>query len=217
MIEPTDTSHADDPLEGWEERRDELRDNEQMLVDIDGFEGPIDLLLALARTHKLDLTKISMLELADQYLSFIDGLQNVRLEIAADYLVMASWLAFLKSKLLLPKDGEGEDELTGEELAAQLAFRLKRLEVMRKCAEEIFARPQLNRDFYARGRPEPIELVQTGGYKAELIDFLKAYSNARQRTIVRSVTMKPRTVWSIKEARGRLEKMLGMSLEWGID
>ncbi|HDL17117.1 MAG TPA: segregation/condensation protein A, partial [Rhizobiales bacterium] len=109
---------------------DERPRGQTFVVDIDGFEGPLDLLLALARDHKLDLAKLSILDLARQYLDFIEQARNLRLEVAADYLVMAAWLAFLKSKLLLPAE-EGEDEPTGEELAAQLAFRLKRLEAMR--------------------------------------------------------------------------------------
>ena len=124
-------------------------------VDVDGFEGPLDLLLAMARTQKVDLTKISILALAMQYLKFVEEARKLRLELAADYLVMAAWLAYLKSRLLLPAP-EGDPEPTGEELAAQLAFRLQRLEAMRDAAAKLMHRNRLGQDFFARGDPEPV-------------------------------------------------------------
>jgi len=183
------------------------------VVDIDGFEGPLDLLLALARDHKLDLAKLSILDLAQQYLDFIEQARNLRLEVAADYLVMAAWLAFLKSKLLLP-DEEQEGEPTGEELAAQLAFRLKRLDAMREAGAKLLNRDRLGRDFFAHGMPEGITLVRHSAYEANVYDLLKAYANQRQRTAIDTIHFSARAVWSIQEARQRLEAILGTPVEW---
>ncbi|MDA7948993.1 MAG: segregation/condensation protein A [Hyphomicrobiaceae bacterium] len=187
--------------------------SETFVVDIDGFEGPLDLLLALVREHKLDLTKLSILNLAQQYLDFIEQARSLRLEIAADYLVMAAWLAFLKSKLLLP-DEEGEDEPTGEELAAQLTHRLRRLDAMRDAAAKLLNRNRLGRDFFARGLPEGIKLVRESKYDANIYDLLKAYSNQRQRAAIDTIRFTARPVVSIQDARERLEKVLGTSLDW---
>lgn len=183
------------------------------VVDVDGFEGPLDLLLALARAHKLDLTKIAILPLAQQYLDFIAEARRLRLEVAADYLVMAAWLAFLKSKLLLPEE-DGDDEPTGAELAAQLAFRLKRLEAMREAGAKLFTRKRLGRDFFARGMPEGIRLVRESAWDANVYDLLKAYALQRQRTAVDTIHFTSRPVWSIQEARQRLESILGETLDW---
>ncbi len=187
--------------------------SQTFVVDIDGYEGPLDLLLALARDHKLDLAKLSILDLARQYLDFIEQVRRLRLEIAADYLVMAAWLAFLKSKLLLPAEA-GEGEPTGEELAAQLAHRLRRLEAMRDAGAKLFNRNRLGRDFFARGMPEGIRLVRNSEYDANIYDLLKAYSNQRQRTAIDTIHFSARPVWSIQEARKRLEAILGTSLDW---
>ena len=187
--------------------------SQTFVVDIDGFEGPLDLLLALVREHKLDLTKLSILDLAQQYLDFIEQARSLRLEIAADYLVMAAWLAFLKSKLLLP-DEEGEDEPTGEELAAQLAHRLRRLDAMREAAAKLLNRNRLGRDFFARGLPEGIKLVRESTYDANIYDLLKAYANQRQRAAIDTIHFTARPVVSIQDARERLEKVLGTSVDW---
>lgn len=187
--------------------------SQTFVVDIDGYEGPLDLLLALVRDHKLDLAKISILELARQYLDFIEAARALRLEIAADYLVMAAWLAFLKSKLLLP-DEDNEDEPSGEELAAQLAFRLKRLEAMRDAGAKLLNRNRLGRDFFAHGLPEGIKLVRSSEYDANVYDLLKAYSLQRQRSAIDTLHFEARPVWSIQDARARLERILGMSVEW---
>ena len=187
--------------------------SQTFVVDIDGYEGPLDLLLALVRDHKLDLAQISILDLAQQYLDFIEQARRLRLEIAADYLVMAAWLAFLKSKLLLPAD-DGEGEPTGEELAAQLAHRLRRLEAMRDAGAKLFNRNRLGRDFFARGMPEGIRLVRNSEYDANVYDLLKAYSNQRQRTAIDTIHFSARPVWSIQDARERLEAILGASLGW---
>ncbi len=187
--------------------------SQTFVVDIDGFEGPLDLLLALVREHKLDLAKLSILDLAQQYLDFIEQARSLRLEIAADYLVMAAWLAFLKSRLLLP-DEEGDDEPTGEELATQLAHRLRRLEAMRDAAAKLLNRNRLGRDFFARGLPEGIKLVRESKYDANIYDLLKAYANQRQRTAIDTIHFAVRPVLSIQEAREQLEKILGTAVEW---
>ena len=187
---------------------------DQLVVDVEGFEGPLDLLLALARTQKVDLAKISVLALAQQYLDFISEARRLRLEIAADYLVMAAWLAFLKSKLLLPAEPSEEGEPTGAELAALLAFRLKRLHAMREVSAQLMTRKRLGRDVFSRGDPEPIRISRQSVYDANVYDLLKAYSQQRQRTAVLSMQLKPRTVWSLNEARDELERLLGMNVDW---
>jgi len=210
--EPREPASASD----WEsgEERLEIEDGEQLRVDVGGFEGPLDLLLALARTQKVDITKISVLALAQQYLDFIAQARALRLEIAADYLVMAAWLAFLKSKLLLPAEPSEEGEPTGEELAALLAFRLKRLDAMRDAAAKLMTRKRLGRDVFGRGLPEPIRVTRNSVYEANVYDLLKAYSQQRQRNVSRTLHMEKRTVWSLKEARDELERLLGIACDW---
>lgn len=209
-----DPQAADDPSEWEQEARADLDERDMLVVDVEGFEGPLDLLLALARTQKVDLAKISVLALAQQYLDFIAEARRLRLEIAADYLVMAAWLAFLKSKLLLPEEKDEEGEPTGAELAALLAFRLKRLHAMREASAQLMNRKRLGRDIFARGLPEPIRVLRKNIYDANVYDLLKAYSQQRQRTAVRSMQVKQRPVWSLKDAREELERLLGMTLDW---
>src|SRR6476661_5533519 len=211
---------AEDPMDDAPDERDDFSDWEQaageahaafgetLVVDVEGFEGPLDLLLALARTQKVDLARISVLALAQQYLDFIAEARKLRLEIAADYLVMAAWLAFLKSKLLLPAQQDAEGEPTGEELAQLLAFRLKRLDAMREVAAQLMTRKRLGRDVFARGMPEPLRITRKSTYQANLYDLLKAYAQQRQRTAVTSWHVRPRLVWSLKEAREELERLL---------
>src|SRR5680860_705075 len=151
----------------------------QLLVDVNGFEGPLDLLLELSRRQKVDLSKISILALAEQYLLFIEEVRKLRIELAADYLVMAAWLAYLKSKLLIPNQID-EDGLTGEELAAQLAFRLQRLEAMRDVGNRLINRNRLGRDFFQRGDPEPVAIEHSSRFTASLYDLLTAYAAQRQ-------------------------------------
>ena len=186
----------------------------QLNVDVEGFEGPLDLLLELGRRQKVDLSKISILALAEQYLEFIDEVRKLRIELAADYLVMAAWLAFLKSKLLLPADEEEDGEMTGEEMAALLAFRLKRLEAMREAGKRLINRNRLGRDFFVRGIPEPIQVDKKKEYSATLYDLLSAYASQRQRQSVSHVTIAKREVWSLSDAREILSRMLGDLGEW---
>ena len=216
----TDNSDDDAPEEredvsDWEQDDGQAPSaGETLVVDVEGFEGPLDLLLALARTQKVDLARISVLALAQQYLDFINEARRLRLEIAADYLVMAAWLAFLKSKLLLPAEQDEDGEPTGEELAQLLAFRLKRLDAMREAAAQLMTRKRLGRDVFARGMPEPLRISRKSTYQADLYDLLKAYAQQRQRTAVRTWQVRQRTVWSLKEAREELERLLGMTCDW---
>jgi segregation and condensation protein A len=205
-----------DMISDWENEdpRLEAGPGDTLVVDVEGFEGPLDLLLALARTQKVDLAKISVLALAQQYLDFIAEARRLRLEVAADYLVMAAWLAFLKSKLLLPAEKDEEGEPTGAELAALLAFRLKRLHAMREVSAQLMTRKRLGRDVFARGTPEPIRITRKSIYEANVYDLLKAYSQQRQRTAIRTWQIRQRTVWSLKEARAELERLLGIDCDW---
>jgi segregation and condensation protein A len=198
------------PFVGWEEPADMAAAGEALIVMLEGFEGPLDLLLVMARTQKVDLAKISVLALAEQYLVFVERALKKRLELAADYLVMAAWLAFLKSRLLLPKEqGNDDEQPTGEELAARLAFRLKRLDAMRNAAGQLMTRKRLGRDVHARGQPEGVRTIRVRKYTAMIFDLLKAYAEQRRRTVKRVHVVPRRTVWSIKEARARLEALLG--------
>jgi segregation and condensation protein A len=184
-----------------------------MIVDVEGFEGPLDLLLALARTQKVDLAKISILALADQYLTFIEAARKLRLELAADYLVMAAWLAYLKSRLLLPEAAPGEGP-SAEDMALALAYRLRRLEALRDVATQLMGRPQLNRDVFPRGAPEPIDEIKQSEWTATLYDLLSAYAMQRARSALSRMRFKKRTVWSLAEARAALERLIGMSSDW---
>ncbi len=206
-----ETSAAPEHWGETDERTDEVAPGEAFIVDLDGFEGPLDLLLALARIQKVDMARISVSALVNQYLVYIQEAQRLRLEVAADYLVMAAWLAFLKSRLLLPREAT-DDGPSGEELAARLAFRLMRLEAMRNAAAQLLTRKRLGRDVFPRGMPEGVKTIRTREHTAEIYDLLKAYADQRLRTTVkRAHVVKRRTVWSIKDARQRLETLLGRS------
>ena len=196
-------------VDAWEAAEDAIGRQEALVVSLDGFEGPLDVLLALARTQKVDLAKISILALADQYLAFVAQALKLRLELAADYLVMAAWLAYLKSRLLLPRETGTEDQPSGDELAGRLAFRLKRLEAMRNAAAGLMTRKRLGRDIFARGMPEGVRTIRVRQYTAVIYDLLKAYAEQRRRTTKRVHVIPRRTVWSIKEARQRLEALVG--------
>ncbi len=197
----------------WDESPDRASGEPALVVDVAGFEGPLDLLLHLARTQKVDLARISVQALADQYLVFIEQARQLRLEIAADYLVMAAWLAFLKSKLLIPKPA-GDEEQSGEELAALLQFRLERLEAMREAASRLMNRNLLGRDVLARGMPEAVIVDKTSEFQASLYDLLTAYASQRQRSAISTVSIARRRVWSMKDARTILERMIGTVSDW---
>lgn len=198
---------------GWGEPERLKAPEPALIVDVAGFEGPLDLLLTLSRSQKVDLTRISILELADQYLAFIEAVQTTRLELAADYLVMAAWLAYLKSRLLLP-DPPKDDEPSGEEMAAQLAFRLRRLEAMREASSKLTARPQLGRTMFARGQPEDIALQNRPVISASLFDLLTAYADHRQRKMLTRVEVARRSVWALADARAILERLVGQIADW---
>jgi len=198
----------------WAENDDSrLTGDPSLVVDVAGFEGPLDLLLHLARNQKVDLARISILALAEQYLAFVEKVRALRLELAADYLVMAAWLAFLKSKLLIPKQ-PGEEGESGEELAAVLQFRLKRLEAMRDAAARLVNRNRVGRDVFARGMPEMVIVEKRNAYSASLYDLLTAYAQQRQRQAINNVTIARRTVWSLKDARDVLARLLGTLSDW---
>jgi segregation and condensation protein A len=190
-------------------------ERESLIVDVGGFEGPLDLLLELARRHKIDLSRISMVALADQYLGYIADARKMSLEIAADYLVMAAWLAFLKSRLLIPAP-PGEDDAPAEDMAARLAFRLQRLQAMRDAAAQLMARNLLGRDVHGRGAPEPLVVETQRLYADNLVDLLKAYAERRQKKARhQTYTVKKQEAWSIKDARGALERLVGRLDDWG--
>ncbi|MCC7348305.1 MAG: segregation/condensation protein A [Variibacter sp.] len=184
-----------------------------LIVDVEGFEGPLDLLLTLARQQKVDLTRISILDLANQYLAFIDAARQLHLELAADYLVMAAWLAYLKSRLLIPQATETE-EPSAADLATALAFRLRRLEAFRAVATSLMGRPQLGREVFARGLPEPVTAVERPQWSATLYDLLSAYAVQRRKRALARVRFTPRAVWSLAEAREALQRLVGASVEW---
>jgi segregation and condensation protein A len=188
---------------------------DRLVLDLDGFEGPIDVLLTLAREQKVDLTKIKIVPLVDQYLAFISQARKLKLEIAADYLVMAAWLAYLKSRLLLPEPPE--DEPSGEEMAANLAFQLQRLEAMQRAGVILLARPRLGVDVFRRGMPEAIEADKKPRYEATLYDLLKAYADQRRRVEqLQTLRIAPTSLYSIEEAIERLEARLGRMPDWEV-
>jgi segregation and condensation protein A len=214
VMESTDTTAA------WPDGEGPVRvepdaDPEALIVDVGGFEGPLDLLLELARQHKIDLAKISILALAEQYLAFMENARKMRLEIAADYLVMAAWLAYLKSRLLLPSQASDE-EPQAEDLAARLAFRLQRLQAMRDAAANLMARNLLGRDVFERGAPEPLQIETQNVFADNLFDLLKAYADRTHRkTRHQNYTVARLPTWSIKEAREVIERLLGAMDDWG--
>ena len=189
-------------------------EDEAMIVDLEGYEGPLDVLLNLARTQKVDLMSISILALAEQFIVFIEKARRLRLELAADYLVMAAWLAYLKSRLLLPPE-PGNDGPSGEEMAAILAFRLQRLEAMRTAAAQLLGRDRLGRDFFARGMPEGVRVVTRANYVLSWHEFLKGYAEGRTRGIVVApMHIRTPSVYSMEEAMARLRRLLGSVPDW---
>ncbi len=186
---------------------------EALIVDVDGFEGPLDLLLMLSRTQKVDLRRISVLQLAEQYLGFVNKAKDLRIELAADYLVMAAWLAYLKSRLLLPPDPTDEGP-SAADLAAHLAFQLERLAAMRDAAARLMARDQKGRDFFARGLPEDVTRHRHVTYAATLIDLMRAYARIRTKDDFRPFVMDRDHVFTMEQALDRMRGLLGYMGGW---
>lgn len=187
--------------------------DEALIVDVEGFEGPLDLLLGMARRQKVDLRRIPVLQLAEQYLRFIEAARALRIELAADYLVMAAWLAYLKSRLLLPPD-PAEEGPSAEDMAAHLAFQLERLEAMREAAARLMARDRLGRDFFARGVPEIATVTRSKQYSASLLDLMQAYARLRTRDEFRPYAFDRTDIFSLETALERLRDMLGDRADW---
>ena len=188
---------------------------ESLVIDVEGFEGPLDVLLTLARTQKVDMRKISILQLARQYLAFVEAAKRIRLELAADYLVMAAWLAFIKSRLLLPQDASAGGP-SGEELAAHLAFQLERLEAMRRSAAQLMARDQLGRDFFVRGIPENLTLKKSYVYEATVLDLMQAYARLRTKENFKPLHIEERDkIFTMEQALERMKSLIGHAIEWG--
>jgi segregation and condensation protein A len=186
---------------------------ESLIVDVDGFEGPLDLLLMLSRTQKVDLRRVSVLQLAEQYLKFVNEAKTLRIELAADYLVMAAWLAFLKSRLLLPPDPT-DDGPSGEELAAHLAFQLERLQAMREAAARLMGRDQKGRDFFARGIPEDVTRKRSVKYTATLLDLMQGYARIRTHDEFRPYAMDRNHVFTMEQALDRMRGLIGFAGDW---
>ncbi|MGH6872410.1 MAG: segregation and condensation protein A [Rhizomicrobium sp.] len=202
-----------DPFEQMEAAA--VAPEQALVVAVDGFEGPLDLLLSLARDQKVDLAKISVLKLADQYLEFIERAKRMNLELAADYLVMAAWLTYLKSRLVLPQPRSADGEPTADEMATRLRWRLQRLDAMREAAARLMARDRLGREVFARGAPEPVNVIRLRTYKDTMYDLLTAYATERVRKLGgKSYRPKMAPVLLIEEARERLERMLGRIGDW---
>ncbi len=192
-----------------------VADDEALLITVDGFEGPLDLLLTLARSQKVDIAKISILKLAEQYLEFVESAKKLNLELAADYLVMAAWLAYLKSRLILPQEKGPDGEPTADEMATRLRWRLQRLDAMRAASTRLMGRERLDRDVFGRGAPEPINVVKLRTYKDTMYDLLTAYATDRVRKLGgKSYRPQMAPVLAIEEARERLERMLGRISDW---
>ncbi|MDP2697971.1 ScpA family protein [Thalassospira sp.] len=182
---------------------------ERLILDLDGFEGPIDVLLELARDQKVDVIKISILQLAEQYLAFINAAHDMRLELAADYLVMAAWLAYLKSRLLLPRQDDDGEELSAEEMAELLAFQLKRLEAMKAAGAQLLALPNLGRDFFGRGDPEEIRVTTASVYDASLYDLLSAYGHIMRAAGAKTLEIEAFDLYAMDDAIRRLRNLFG--------
>ena len=185
-----------------------------LLLDIDGFEGPLDLLLTLARQQKVDLREVSILQLADRYLAFIDTARGLRLEIAADYLVTAAWLAYLKSRLLLPSDPAEDDGPDAEEMAPRLAFQLQRLEAMRGAAARLMARDRLGRDVFMRGAPDPLVVDRQTEWRVTLLDLLQGYARCSTRAAYTPLHVERPKIYAMEDALRRLGQTLGTALDW---
>ena len=205
-----DVFQADDP-------EDRCQPEDRLVLDLDGFEGPLDVLLSLAREQKVDLARISILRLADQYLEFVQRIRQRHLDLAAEYLVMAAWLAYLKSRLLLPEpEPEEVGELCAAELAEVLAFRLRRLEAMQAVGNALVKRPRLGREIFVRGEPEVVPVQTHSLFDVQLFDLLKAYADHVVRTSVRTLHIEAPDLYSVEDALKRLERMLGSLPDWSV-
>jgi segregation and condensation protein A len=208
-------SREEQPNLEFEAAGNAAEDGEGLIVDIDGYEGPLHVLLALARSQKVDLLKLSVLKLAEQYLAFVKEARRLRFSLAADYLVMAAWLAYLKSRLILPKPGKNADgEPAAEEVAAALAFRLARLDGVRKAAEAVMARPQLKRDVFARGDPQAVKIVSTTRFEGDLYALVQAYVGQVRKDAARRYRPATPPVLSLDDARARLRGELPRLRAW---
>ena len=188
------------------------RDGDELNLSLDGWEGPLDLLLNLARAQKVDLAQISILELVEQYLAYLNEARALKLEIAADYLVMAAWLAYLKSCLLLPKDPQADP--SPEEIALRLHMRLQRLDAMREAGARLLGRDRLGRDVFERGAPEGLRLVRKSAWQVSAFDLFAAYGAVKARTQPPMHVVHARSVMTLDEAIERVSRMLGLAIEW---
>lgn len=208
------TEENESAFEGDDDRPLSERSDTAFTLDLEGYEGPIDVLLQLARDQKVDITKLSILALADQYVEFVLRAHRLRLELAADYLVMAAWLAYLKSRLLLPVPTELEEEPSGPEMAAALRFQLQRLQAMQDAGQTLLALPRLGRDVFPRGEPAPLRVVSTTRYDLSLYDLLRAYGRIQRPANENSLRIDGGELYSVDEALGRLRALLGASPMW---
>ncbi len=215
MNEPNEQNEEPgDFFDDFEEDRPTSDQEGAFIVDLDGYEGPIDVLLVLARDQKVDLASISILQLADQYLAFVAEARKHNLELAADYLVMAAWLAYLKSRLLLP-DLDAEEEPTGEEMAAALTFQLQRLEAMQNAGKKLLERPQLGKTFFGRGDPERFKAITKSVVADKLFDLLKAYGDMNRNKAAReALHIEPVELYTVDDAINRFRRLLGTFPDW---
>ena len=202
----------EDPV-GLNARVSERLASEALIVDVGGYEGPLDLLLTLSRTQKVDLRQVSILALAEQYLAFIAHAHSLRIELAADYLVMAAWLAFLKSRLLLPPDPKA-DGPSGDELAAHLAFQLERLAAMRDVAAKLMARDQLGRDFFRRGLTTDVARIRRVQWSATLLDLMQGYARIRTKDEFRPFVLDRDAIMTMEQALERMRGLIGYAGDW---
>lgn len=202
------------PFEEDPPHRDAAGNPERLVVDLGGFEGPIDVLLQLARDQKVDITQLSILALAEQYLAFVREARRLRLELAADYLVMAAWLAYLKSRLLLPEPDSEEDEPSGAEMAAALRFQLQRLQAMQEAGRKLMARPRLGQEVFARGEATELPVVTRTRFDCSLYELMQAYARQQPETRPSSLRVDPMDLFSVEQALGRLRRLLGVAPEW---
>jgi segregation and condensation protein A len=203
------------PTFDFEAAGNAAEDGDALIIDVDGYEGPLHVLLALARTQKVDLLRISILKLAEQYLAFVQQARRLRFSLAADYLVMAAWLAYLKSRLLLPKpEKKAPDEAPAEEIAAALAYRLAKLDMMRKAAEALKERPQLGREVFVRGDPQAVRVIPSGSIEGDLYGLMKAYAEQRKAHAARHYRPRIPDAYSLEDARARLRHMLPELKSW---